>query len=310
MTTVEAVPHVASPARRRTLQSRRQMWGLFFVLPSVIFFSIFMLIPMINGVYLSLTTFTLLQPPRFVGLQNYQDLLTDRQFIKAIDVTLKFVLGSTIPVWILSLALGVLFFQKFRGREIFKTLFFLPVLPSLTVISVIWIVLLNPTGLLTQLLYPITGQGQIKWLNDVNLTPFMMIVVNNWATIPFYMLIWLAGLNGIPPELRDAARVDGATRFKSFLRVEFPLLRPTAVLVAALSTINAFQAFNLQYVMTPNQGGPVDSTTTIGLLIWKYGFQYYRMGEAAAMSVILFVVIMIVTLIQLRLGRSEDYSVS
>ncbi len=269
-----------------------------------------MLIPMINGIYLSLTTFTLLQPPRFVGLQNYQSLLTDRQFQKSIEVTVKFVLGSTVPVWVISLALAVLFFQKFSGREIFKTIFFLPVLPSLTVISVIWIVLLNPTGLLTQLLYPLTGQGQIRWLNDINLTPMVVIFVNNWATIPFYMLIWLAGLNGIPGELRDAARVDGATRLTSFLRVELPLLRPTAVLVAALSTINAFQAFNLQYVMTPNHGGPVNSTTTIGLLIWKYGFQYYRMGEAAAMSVVLFSVIMIITLIQLRIGRSEDYSVS
>lgn len=309
MTQAKAIPRTAAPARR-SLQSRRQIWGFLFVLPSAIFFGIFLLIPMINGVYLSLTTFTLLQPPRFVGLQNYQSLLTDRQFIKAIDVTLKFVLGSTIPVWVISLVLAVLFFQKFRGREITKTLFFLPVLPSLTVISVVWIVLLNPTGLFTQMLYPLTGQGQIKWLNDVNLTPLVVIFINNWTTIPFYMLIWLAGLNGIPSEMRDAARVDGANRLTAFLRVEFPLLRPTAVLVAALSTINAFQAFNLQYVMTPNHGGPVDSSVTIGLLIWKYGFQYYRMGEAAAMSVVLFVVIMIITLIQLRLGRSEDYSVS
>lgn len=300
----------SQPSTTRTLHLRRQTWGFIFVLPAVIFFGIFMLWPMINGFYLSLTNFTLLQPPRFIGFQNYENLLNDRLFLKSIEVTLKFVLGSTVPVWIISLLIALLFFQKFPGREILKTLFFLPVLPSLTVISIVWLVLLNPSGVFTQLLQPITNQGQIRWLNDINLTPFVVILVNAWTTIPFYMLIWLAGLNGIPSELRDAARVDGASRVKAFLRIELPLLRPTAVLIAALSSINAFQAFNIQYVLTPNQGGPVDATTTLGIVIWKYGFQYYRMGEAAAISVVLFMVILVITLIQLGLGRSEDYSLS
>ena len=96
----------------------------------------------------------------------------------------------------------------------------------------------------------------------------------------------------------------------SFLRVELPLLRPTAVLIGTVSSITAFQGFNLQYVLTPNHGGPVDANTTLGILIWKYGFQYYRMGDAAAVSVILFVVILTITLVQLRLGRSEDYTLT
>ncbi len=299
-----------SVSQKVSLYSRRQMWGFVFVLPCVLFFAVFMLYPMLSGMYLSLTKFTLLNPPRFCGLENYQNLLNDRLFIKSVGVTLRYVLGSTIPVWGLSLLAALLFFQKFPGREIFKTLFFLPVLPSLTVVSIVWLVLLNPTGLLTNLLHPLTGQGQIRWLSDVHLTPIMMIVVNNWSTIPFYMLIWLAGLNGIPTELREAALVDGASRVTSFLRVELPLLRPTAVLIAAVSSITAFQGFNLQYVLAPNHGGPVDSNTTLGIVIWKYGFQYYRMGDAAAVSVILFLVILIITMVQLRLGRSEDYTLT
>jgi ABC-type sugar transport system permease subunit len=122
------------------------------------------------------------------------------------------------------------------------------------------------------------------------------------------MLIWLAGLRGIPEELRDAARVDGAGKLKTFLRIELPLLRPTAVFVASISMINAFQAFTLQYTISPGKGGPIDVNTTMGLLIWKYGFQYYRMGDAAAVSVVLFVIIMIVTGVQLWFSRGEQYS--
>ncbi len=137
-----------------------------------------------------------------------------------------------------------------------------------------------------------------------------MIIITDWTIIPFYMLIWLAGLTGIPTELRDAALVDGANRMHSFLRVELPLLRPTAVFIGAISTINAFQGFTLQYAISPGKGGPIDVNTTMGLLIWKYGFQFYRMGDASAVSMVLFAMIMIVVAIQLWLSRSDQFSLS
>jgi ABC-type sugar transport system permease subunit len=123
--------------------------------------------------------------------------------------------------------------------------------------------------------------------------------------IPFFAMIWLAGLASIPDELRHAASLDGASKVQSFFFVVLPMLRRTAVLVAALSTINAFQAFILQYEMTPDKGGPADANVTLGLLIWKYGFQYSRMGDAATASVVLFAIILSVTLVQLMLGRSR-----
>src|SRR5262245_36776401 len=287
---------------------RRQYWGLVFVLPTVLFFLVFFFYPILTGIYYSFTNFTLLRPPVWVGLQNYQDLLKDRLFIKSISVTLGFVAGTTVPVWILSLLAAVVFFQKFRGREVLKVFFFSPVLPSLIVVSIVWRILLNPSGMLTTLLRPLTGLGEINWLNDPALSPISMIIINNWAIIPFYMLIWLAGLTGIPPELRDAALVDGANAVQSFLRVELPLLRPTAVFVAAISTINAFQGFTVQYAISPGRGGPIDNNTTMGLLVWKYGFQFYRMGTAATISVVLFAIILVVTGIQLWLSRGEQYS--
>ncbi len=288
--------------------ARRQHWGLVFVLPTVIFFAVFFLYPILSGIYYSFTNFTLLRPPVWVGVQNYLDLLKDRLFLKSISVTLGFVAGTTVPVWIISLLAAVVFFQKFRGREMLKVLFFSPVLPSLIVVSIVWRILLNPSGILTTILRPFTGLGEINWLNDPALSPISMIIINDWASIPFYMLIWLAGLTGIPSELRDAALVDGANRRQSFFRVELPLLRPTAVFVATITMINAFQGFAVQYAISPGRGGPIDNNLTMGLLIWKYGFQFYRMGSAAAISSVLFVIIMVVTGIQLWLSRGEQFS--
>lgn len=305
--TGDETPRRAARHRRRgrSLASRRQWWGFVFVLPVVLFFAIFSVYPIFYGLYLSFTDFTLLRPPEWVGVANYVNLWNDPLFRKAINVTLVFVLGSTVPVWILSLLAALLFFQRFHGREVLKALFFLPVLPSLVVVSIVWKLLLHPNGAWTSILAPLLGRSEIHWLNSIDLAPLSVIVVQNWAIIPFFMLIWLAGLTGIPNELREAAQIDGATAIQSFLRVQLPLLRPTAVLVAAISTIQAFQGFILQYVMTPDKGGPADSTTTLALLIWKYGFQYFRMGEAAAISIILFAVILVITTLQLVLTRSD-----
>ena len=279
---------------------------MYFVLPTVIFFAIFFLYPILSGIYYSLTKFTLLKPPVFIGFQNFVALLHDRLFLTSIRVTLGYVVGSTFPVWVLSLFAAVVFFQKFRGREFLKILFFAPVLPSLVVVATVWVVLVNPNGILTSVIRPFTGQAEINWLNNPTLSPITMIIIHDWTIVPFYMLIWLAGLSGVPEDLRDAARVDGANPFQTFLRVELPLLRPTGVFVACISMINAFQAFTLQYTISPGRGGPVDVNTTMGLLIWKYGFQYYRMGDAAAVSVVLFAMIMLVTAFQLALNRGQQ----
>ena len=296
--------------RKRSLIERRQYWGLIFVLPTVAFFLIFFLYPILSGIYYSFTDFTLLKPPVWVGLQNYKDLLQDRLFMTSVKVTLKFALGATVPVWVLSLAAAVVFYRKFPARELLKVFFFSPVLPSLMVVAIVWRIMLQPGGVLTSAVRPFTGRAEINWLNDPQLSPLSMIVINDWTIIPFFMVIWLAGLSGIPSELRDAARVDGANGWQTFLRVELPLLRPTALFVTTITTIQAFQAFTLQYAISPGRGGPIDVNTTMGLLIWKYGFQYYRMGDAAAVSVVLFVIIMLVVGVQLLLGRGEQFTLT
>lgn len=300
----------AQPAARRAssrrLFFRRGIYGLLFVAPAMIFFAVFSLYPMVQGLYLSLTNYTLLKPPVFVGFENYIDLMSNKEFINGIKVTFTFVLGTTVPKWILSLALALLFTIPFRGRETFKVLYFTPVLMSAVVVSMLWKLILNANGLATALIGPLTGQAEIFWLASAKLTPLALIVVDNWAGIPFFMIVWIAGLVGIPRDFYEAALIDGANWWHAFWSITLPLLKPTTLFVVVITTIGALQAFSLQYVMT--KGGPGNLTTTIALLVYNYGFNYYKMGMAAAMSVVMFLFIIIVTIIQLRYVRSEETS--
>jgi ABC-type sugar transport system permease subunit len=216
------------------------------------------------------------------------------------------VLGTTIPKWLISLGLALLFVRQFRGREVFKTLYFTPTLLSAVVVSLVWKLLFHPSGVVSVLARPLTQEPEMFWLSDRWLTPLALIAVDDWAGIPFFMVIWIAGLVNIPKDFYEAALIDGASRPQAFWHITLPLLRPTTMFVIVISTINSFQAFSLQYVMT--KGGPSDVTTTIALLIYNYGFNYFKMGEAASMSVFMFVVIIILTFIQIRSIRAEDTS--
>ncbi len=291
---------------QREFLYRRRVYGVLFVAPAMLFFLVFSLYPTLNGFYLSLTEYTLLKPPVFVGFENYTKLAGNNQFQNGVKVTLWFLLGTTVPKWILSLALAMLFLAPFRGREFFKTLYFTPTLLSAVVVSLVWKLLLDPNGVISALAKPITQDPDTLWLSDRILTPISLIFVDDWAGIPFFMIIWIAGLVGIPRVFYEAALIDGTTRWQAFLHVTLPLLRPTILFVVVISTINSFQSFALQYVMT--RGGPSDLTTTIALLVYNYGFNYFRMGQAAAMSVFMFFVIILITLIYIRSVRAEETS--
>ena len=293
-------------AIRRDMIFRRSIFGIMFVAPAMLFFLVFSLYPTLNGFYLSLTKYTLLKPPEYIGFDNYVKLSTNAQFLNGLKVTGIFLLGTTVPKWIISLALAMLFLRPFRGRDFFKTFYFTPTLLSAVVVSLVWKLLLDPNGLASILAGPFTDKPDLFWLADRFLTPLALIAVDDWAGIPFFMIIWIAGLVGIPKDFYEAALIDGAGRWQAFWNITLPLLRPTVLFVVVISTINSFQAFSLQYVMT--RGGPSDLTTTIALLVYNFGFNYFKMGEAAAMSVFMFFVIVLLTLIQIRSVRAEETS--
>lgn len=272
----------------------------------MLFFLIFNLYPMVNGFYMSLTEYTLLRPPVWIGFGNYIGLLENKEFLNGLWVTFLFVLGTTVPKWILSLALALLFVRTFWGREFFKVLYFTPTLLSGVVVSLVWKLIFHANGLATAVVGPYTKQAEIFWLASSALTPLALIMVDNWAGIPFFMIVWIAGLVGIPKEFYEAALIDGAGRWQAFRHVTLPLLRPTTLFVVVVSTIGALQAFSLQFIMT--RGGPSNVTTTVALLVYKYGFEYFKMGVAAAMSVIMFLAIIAITVLQIRGVRSEETS--
>ena len=291
---------------RRGLFFKRSIYGVLFVLPAMVFFLVFSIYPMLNGFYMSLTEYTLLRPPVYIGIGNFVGLVENKEFLNGIKVTALFVLGTTVPKWIISLALALIFTRAFWGRETFKLLYFTPTLLSGVVVSLVWKLIFHANGIASALITPYTNQSEIFWLAHSTLTPLALIVVDNWAGIPFFMIVWIAGLVGIPKEFYEAALIDGAGRWQAFWNVTLPLLRPTTLFVVVISTIGALQAFALQYVMT--KGGPSNVTTTMALLVYKYGFEYFKMGVAAAMSVIMFLVIIAITVIQIRGVRSEETS--
>lgn len=291
---------------KRNLIFRRSIYGILFVAPAMLFFLIFNLYPMVNGFYMSLTEYTLLRPPVWIGFDNYIGLLENKEFLNGLWVTFIFVLGTTVPKWILSLTLALLFVRTFWGREFFKVLYFTPTLLSGVVVSLVWKLIFHANGLATALIGPYTKQAEIFWLASSALTPLALIMVDNWAGIPFFMIVWIAGLVGIPKEFYEAALIDGAGRWQAFRHVTLPLLRPTTLFVVVVSTIGALQAFSLQFIMT--RGGPSNVTTTVALLVYKYGFEYFKMGVAAAMSVIMFLAIIAITILQIRGVRSEETS--
>jgi multiple sugar transport system permease protein len=288
-----------------SIYTKRRLWGFLFVLPAFLFFAIFAFYPMINAFIISFTDYNLMTAAKFVGLSNYSRMLTDDRFRIMIGNTLGFVLGSTILTVLISLTLALVLQRKFLGRDLIRTLYFLPVIFSGVVVSIVWRLLYHPYGLINVVLNPFLSDTP-RWITSRDLAPWALIILNVWQSVGFYMVIFIAGLQNIPDDFYDAARVDGANTWQSFWYITLPLLKPTSLLVLVISVINFFQTFTYQYVMT--KGGPSDATNVISLYIYLNAFQYQYMGYAAALSVVMFLFIMILTLIQFRVIRTEDIS--
>jgi ABC-type sugar transport system permease subunit len=278
---------------------------MFFVLPAFAFFTVFAFYPMVSAFYYSLTDYNLITPPKFTGFAGYGRMIEDSRFILALKNTIVYAIGSSIPIFILSLGLALIFSRTFWGRNFLRTLYFAPVIISGVVVSMVWRVIYHPYGPLNATLGRWLGIAP-NWLTDRGLVPWAIIAINVWQSAGFYMIIFIAGLQAIPLEFYDAAKVDGASPWQSFWHVTLPLLKPTSLFVTVITLINSFQAFTYQYVMT--KGGPSDATNVIGLYVYQSAFQYLRMGYAATISVVLFIIIMTLTIIQLRISRTEEVS--
>ena len=272
-----------------------------FLAPSLVPLVLFLVLPMISSIALSFLSWDLLTSPRWVGLANYRGLLHDGEFHSALFHTLYFVAGYLPLVFCGGLLLALALNQQLKGVAWLRTLYFLPVVTSWVVVSLVWKWLLNPQyGIVNRLLSFVGVHGPGWWLDPGWAMP-SIIFASAWKDLGFTMVIFLAGLQAIPHEYYEAAALDGAGRWSRFRNITLPLLSPASFFVVVISLINNIQVFDQVWVMT--QGGPAGSTTVVVQQIVQNAFSYGRMGYAAAMSWVLFAIILVVTAVQLRLQK-------
>jgi len=272
-----------------------------FLAPSLIPLVLFLIVPMVASIGLSFASWDLLTPARWVGLANYRGLVHDAQFHAALLHTLYFVAGYLPLVFGGGLLLALALHQRLKGVAWLRTLYFLPVVTSWVVVALVWKWLLNPQyGIVNRLLGFVGVHGPGWWLDPHWAMP-SIILASAWKDIGFTMVIFLAGLQAIPEEYYEAAALDGAGRWSRFRNITFPLLSPASFFVVVISLINNVQVFDQVWVMT--QGGPAGSTTVVVQQIVQNAFSFGRMGYAAAMSWVLFALILVITAVQLRLQK-------
>ncbi|MBZ2199141.1 sugar ABC transporter permease [Ruania sp. N2-46] len=276
-----------------------------FVLPNMIIFGLFTIWPAINGFNISLYESSNGRNFDWVGLDNYRRILTDDEFWEVVRNTVVFALAFVLLCLLIATALAVLLQAQGRGKSFFRAVFFLPVLLSPVVVGLVWNWLLERRGGLVNTILTPFGGGDTGWLVESNLAMISVIVVGVWMNVGFYILILLAGLQGIDPSLYEAARMDGAGAWQQLTSLTLPLLQPSLLVVLVLSTIHGFQAFDFIYTLTG--GGPVGATTLIVQYIYENGFvSPIRYGLASAGSVLLFVTVFCLTLVNWFIGRRRE----
>jgi multiple sugar transport system permease protein len=283
--------------------------GWLFLLPALALIGVFFLVPVIAGLVLSFTDFDLyaIGDPanaRFVGFDNYQAVLANPLFWKALTNTLYFVVvGGPLSV-LVSLAAALLVHSKrAKWPGFFRTVYFTPVVTTLVAVAIVWRYLDHPKyGLVNALLNRI-GLPSVDWLGDPHWSMPAIVILAVWKNFGYNMLIFIAGLANIPDEQYEAAELDGASWWGRFRHVTLPWLGPTFVFVAVITMLGNFQIFSEPYVMT--QGGPLQSTTTVVLMMYEEGFRWWRMGVAASIAFILFLIMLAGTWIQMSLTRER-----
>jgi multiple sugar transport system permease protein len=306
-TRTPAVPAVDRTHWRETMRQVRKNWTAYlFLSPWIIIFAIFTLYSVSFSFYLSFHEWNILEAAKpFVGLDNYIRLFRDEKFYQALWNTILFT-GIGVPLGLVSgLLVALLLNTKVNGQGLYRTLYYIPVITPLVVSAVIWKwIYQGDYGLLNYYLLRLgIIQEKLLWLADPDLAMPALILMGVWGGVGGTMVLYLAGLQSIPEELYDAARVDGANGLQKLLHITVPLLAPTTFFILITSVIGSFQSFAHIYIMTG--GGPLRRTTVIGYYLYEKGFRHFEMGYASAMAYVLFAIIFIFTLLQLRFTKGD-----
>lgn len=280
---------------------------LLFLSPNALIFVVFIIIPAVQGLRMSVMDWSILGTPKYIGLRNFEKLLRDRVFGITVRNTVVYSFFMVLLIAVFSLLLALLLYRNtLRGERLFRSAFYLPSLLSMITVGIAWrFIMGDEMGIINYLLRVWGAQG-VGWLSDPKLAMGSVIFVSVWAQAGYYMVIMISGLQAIPQELYEAATIDGCGRKEAFRHVTLPMLKSTVLVVIVLATISSFKAYELINVMTG--GGPGYSTKFIVQQVYQVAFTEDRMGYASAMSVVLMLIIGVFTLLQFRLtGKEQDY---
>jgi len=279
------------------LRARHVFHAYLFIAPIVVLFGLFRVVPSVQTLLYSVYRVELLRDRfTFIGLENFQALLADRAFQKAAANTLVYVLAIVPVSGVLGLLLAVLFNTRFRGRELFKAIYFAPMVTSTAAAAMVWWWLYNPQFGLFNVLLRLVGLPDQPWLMSSRTALTSIILFSIWKSLGYNMIIYLAGLQAIPAVFYEAATIDGAGALARFWRISVPLLAPTTTFILIYNSILAFQVFDQVFVLTG--GGPAGATNVVVLDIYRQAFERYNFGYAAAEATVLFVLILGVTVLQ------------
>ncbi|SDT48919.1 carbohydrate ABC transporter permease [Jiangella sp. DSM 45060] len=297
-----AVPTARGRRRgRHHWRRRRKEYALFLLMisPNLLIIGTFDYWPVIYNAWLSLTRWNMLSgTPRYVGLQNYENLFNSSSFHGILWNTLTFSAAIVIGSVILGLAVALLFDQKLRGRGIVRTAAFAPHIVSGAAVATLWLFIFDPAYGLTRVVLDPFGVASPRWVNDADWAMIALIIAYLWKGLGFVAIVYLAGLQNLPEELYEAAKLDGAGTWTTFRRITLPLLSPVTFFVLVTSIIGTFQAYDMIAVLTG--GGPGDATTTLSWYVYQQGFRASDAGTAAAAAMLLFFILLLVTGLQTR----------
>lgn len=283
--------------------------ALLFLSPTLVIFSAFILFPVFFSFYLSFHSWNMFGgDTHFIGFDNYSKMFQSTEFWQVLGNTAIYTIG-TIPLnMILSLLVAYVLNKKLVGKKFLRTAIFAPVIISPVAAAVIWRWMYDPNFGLVNYLISFFGIHSINWLNDPTAAMFALIIMGVWKTFGINMVLFSAGLQGIPENYFEAAELDGAGRWAKFWHITIPMLAPTTFFILIMSMISSFQVFDIVYVLT--SGGPMGSTKVLVFYVYEYAFKFFEMGYASAISYFLFAVLFILTMLQVKYMKSKAYGVA
>ncbi|MDR0814125.1 MAG: sugar ABC transporter permease [Bacteroidales bacterium] len=295
--------------RKKGLERKLARWGWIFVTPAIVFFSIFSFYPIINAFVMSFYRKNMISlvRPVFVGFANYITVLGSPSFWNSVVATVIFTLGTFIPLVVFSLILAIFICAQKRSPRVWQLIFYSPAVLSSAVAALIWMIIFQPTGLANQIANALFlgGGVDVHWLSNGAMVRISTMIVYFWKYIGYFTILFITGVTKIPRGIYEAATIDGAGKMQSFILITVPLLKPTTTLVSIMAMLQCLKTFSTQYLFTQG-GAPRSPINVITLNIYTTAMKEYNVGRASVMSILLFLTMLLLTVVQFRVSKSDE----